>query len=444
MTSTHELPGQLDGGGSSKETWKSEIRAAMAVWATAFNTNWPQLTITFEAAENTVDDGEELPNRIDINDTYDLPHEKGIGDFRFGQHSIESAGTVAHAWPPADTFLTSYGRSDEGGYGGDIHFDLAKATWRADTELGGEKYSILMFAVHELGHSFGLTHVGEQPGTPNWKPVMYPSMATTVNFRDDTGERPYNGSVTVHDLNCLKSLYEDGPPAYLTDCNIDHAGGLNQGWPSIIAAIDRINNEGSTSEAITITYSFYVDFSSPKLHKAGSGKLASSGTKLKYHDQTEADLCCGDCVYCEDGKVPKAWKVKIKGFKDITTTPHDDCTTCSVDYNKTFIVPRDDLPGDAACRWDVEFSDLDECYDHYSIGVTIAGLPGSYALNVSWSTSTGFPFPMGEQVDFQESYVSKPLCINLNDGDPLEMNLNFAFIIRCDASDASCTITPCY
>ena len=50
MTSTHELPGSLDGGGSSKETWKSEIRAAMDVWAAAFNTNWPQLTITFEAA----------------------------------------------------------------------------------------------------------------------------------------------------------------------------------------------------------------------------------------------------------------------------------------------------------------------------------------------------------------------------------------------------------
>ena len=317
MTSTHELPGPLDGAGSSKETWKSEIRAAMAVWATAFNTNWPKLTINFVVAENTVDDGEEQTNNIQSEDTYDLPHEKGIGDFRIGRHPIEGA-TAAHAWVPVDTFLTSYGQSDEGGYGGDVHFDLDTFTWRADgtPTTAINNLSILVLAVHELGHSFGLTHVNEQPGTPNWKPIMYPVMESTVNFSDYTGERPYGGSVTANDLNCLKSLYEDGPPAYGTDCNIDHEAELNQGWPSIIAAIDRINNGGSTSETITITYSFYRPRSREHTLSNGGpvGVTNPDGSTFldEFGDIVENDdmccVCCGRKLpWSDDAGDKKAW-----------------------------------------------------------------------------------------------------------------------------------------
>ena len=386
---TEEYPGLLEGAGApgavaTKEAWKSEIVAAMAIWSTAFNTNWPNLTITFVEAPNS-DGGYEKPNNIALGDVYDLPHEKGIGDLRFGRHQI--SGAKAHGYQPHGTL------GEAGGWGGDMHFNLTDLSWRRDSDSGDSGgNSIRRTAAHELGHAFGLGH------------TTYASTGASVMFVDfPSGVGPpmtlsmsdFSNAIPPSDLACLKTLYEDGTVS--PDCNT--SGAARTRWQKIVDAI-----AGGDVEEIIITYSFYADSPVPKLHQTGSGKLASSGTKAKYHDQSEADLCCGDCVYCEDGKAPKAWKVKIKGFKN-TAPPHDDCTTCSVDYNKTFIVPRDDLPGDAACRWDVEFSDLDECYDHYSIGVTIAGLPGSYALNVGWFTSTRLPLSHG-----RASRLSGVLC----------------------------------
>ena len=284
---THQQPGLLEGAGVTKEVWKGQIEAAMAVWSYAFNTIWPKLTITWVAASNS-NGGYEQPNDVATTDVYDLPHEKGIGDFRFGRHPIAGSVAAHTSLPGGPCVLRS-----RGGMGGDVHFDLETYNWRADTETAGTDLSILLLTVHELGHSFGLTHVDEQPGTPNWKPIMYPSFNATISFGEFTDEYRYGGSVTDHDLNCLKSLYEDGPPAYGTDCNIDHDAGLNQGWTKIVEAIARINDdEESDDENIVITYSFYPgplieDTDDPV--PAAISLLPNGGPA----DTTDCCICCG-------------------------------------------------------------------------------------------------------------------------------------------------------
>ena len=272
MPNTHLFPGPLDGHGASKAVWKSQIKAAMNAWAAAFNTNWPKLTINFVAAPGTENDGDEKPNSIASSDTYNLPHDKGIGRLSFLANILvmKLVGDIAaFAAYPEGTTLGSVGN-----VGGDIHFNFNGGTFRQDgTTVAGEVPSILYLTVHELGHSFGLGHHRLEAA------LMYPSWDASDDFV----------TIPAIDLACLRTLYEADDAAALdaagwhTDCNTDGNAGTR--WASIATAIE--SDEVTT---ITITYSFYppsskitTDDTGATIHLLRNGGPANS---------TDCCICC--------------------------------------------------------------------------------------------------------------------------------------------------------
>ena len=74
-------------------------------------------------------------------------------------------GVLAHAFGPTSQF---------GGIGGDVHFDDDEQ-WASDDDRGT---SLLQTAVHEIGHSLGLSHSNVKQA------IMYAFMTNSVSNRN--------------------------------------------------------------------------------------------------------------------------------------------------------------------------------------------------------------------------------------------------------------------
>ena len=237
MPFSHRLPGPLDGAGADRATWKSEIHGAMNAWSAAIVSIWPGVTLNWVAATNSVDgmDGDELPNEVETDTTYTLPHEKGLGDFRFGKHIVQDA--LAHMWFPRGGVLGSIGMQ-----GGDGHFNLTEYSWRTNAEESdGFSYNIMNVAAHEIGHGLGLPHS---------------SLSSALMWIGGEAVDATLNGIPSPDKLCLETLYESPDGSLEGACNVEGVSPEQGGrWDKLIDAVNDYNNTGA-STTVTITYSF--------------------------------------------------------------------------------------------------------------------------------------------------------------------------------------------
>jgi hypothetical protein len=98
------------------------------------------------------------------------------GDIRIAAHTFDGAsGTLAHAYYPPPNGTTA---------AGDLHFDLAEA-WSC--AAGAGVIDIGIVAMHEIGHSLGLTHEDRVGRTALMNPFYNPSVASGLLADDING-----------------------------------------------------------------------------------------------------------------------------------------------------------------------------------------------------------------------------------------------------------------
>jgi hypothetical protein len=120
-----------------------------------------------------------------------------VGDIRIGSHSFDGQWNIlAHAYCPPPNRISA---------AGDLHFDHAEA-WvieGADPDSPFTNLDIQTVALHELGHSLGLTHSKTVP-----RDVMFPTYNAV--------KRELNTDSNGTDIPNIQLLY--GPPGHSAEC----------------------------------------------------------------------------------------------------------------------------------------------------------------------------------------------------------------------------------
>lgn len=185
----------LQYGGISVANFRAEVESAMQEWKEAFETEFTNITLTFQSL------GEELANAVNVPSSPDVCYIEGvdnIGHIRVGMHPLTEE-TLAHAVRPSlgDTFSL-----DLASGGGDLHFDSSNREWRLDSAgASASEYSIKLVAAHELGHSLGFQHSDVSDFSDA---LMSPTAST---FESMASRFPLGLKDSTGDMIAIKEVY---------------------------------------------------------------------------------------------------------------------------------------------------------------------------------------------------------------------------------------------
>lgn len=107
--------------------WESEIERAFSAWSAVADIDFVRV--------------------VDQNEGFTDARQSG--QIRIGAHNSFESDTLAHAYIPANSPLVNHNPD------GDIHFN-AERSWQVGNE--GSGVDLFLVALHEIGHSLGLTH----------------------------------------------------------------------------------------------------------------------------------------------------------------------------------------------------------------------------------------------------------------------------------------------
>jgi hypothetical protein len=196
---TLELKDQSGDDSVSNTEFKQEIRDALQEWKEAFEAACPWLTLVFDDLNNGADESGTLPPGSVQGGAYSIGPSgtyPDVGDLRFGMHNIDGAGSIiGHAYNPAGTLGLT------GSLGGDVHFDSAN-DFRLDSTtpaMDSGAISILLVAVHEIGHALGFGH------HDRWEAIMYASVSSSETF---AANHPNGLAGSYFDVQCVQCIYD--------------------------------------------------------------------------------------------------------------------------------------------------------------------------------------------------------------------------------------------
>ena len=193
----------------TSEEFKHQIREALTAWEDFFekvfntaNGYGGNLEVIF------VDLGDEQGNSFASSQTvepYLVPGSENLGDLRYGMEDLSDLRTATPHSP------TGAPKAGEGDSSGDIHFNT-QINWRLDRQSRDSgTTSIMLVAVHEIGHGFAYGHDETSMQTPlNPRVIVQGSFGElSPNGLFFEGSSELAGAVAMYGLEAM--MFEPGP-----------------------------------------------------------------------------------------------------------------------------------------------------------------------------------------------------------------------------------------